>query len=178
MAITDSNVRFLIFFFPLIMIFAACMDLFTMRISNWISIVLAMGFLPIALLDGLPFWSLAPNSIALHYACGLLILLVTFVLFAFGKIGGGDAKLAASSAIWIGWEGLLDYLLVASLLGGVLGLFFLAARTVALPIFLLNQPWIARLHEPRGPLPFGVALGVGAIIVYPQTSMWLSAMGS
>ena len=166
-----------ILLFPVCMIFAACMDLFTMRISNRLTIAIAIGFLPVALMADLPLWTLTLESIALHYACGFLMLLIGFALFAFGKIGGGDAKLVAASAIWIGWGGLLNYIVVASFLGGLFALFLLAARKLPLPLLLLKQAWIARLHEPKSPVPFGVALGAGAVIVYPQTPIWLSAMG-
>ena len=156
---------------PLLMIFAACMDLFTLRISNNISIALVIGFFPLALICGLSL-----PAIGLHYGCGLFILFITFTLFALGKIGGGDAKLAAASAVWIGWDLLLDYLLIASLLGGALALFLLAARRAPLPLVLLREPWIARLHDPKGAVPFGIALGLGGVIVYPQTPLWLLAV--
>jgi len=162
-----------LYLFPALMLFAAWMDLFTMRISNGISIVLAVGFLPLALAFGL-----SPVVIGAHYICGFFILVITFALFALGKIGGGDAKLAAASAIWIGWDALLDYLIAASLLGGALALLILVVRQFSLPLALLRCDWIARLHEPKAGIPFGVALGVGAIIVYPQTALWLGAPGS
>ena len=162
-----------VYLFPMLMLFAACHDLFTMRISNRISIVLAIGFLPLALLGGM-----APSLIATHYACGAAVLAITFTLFALGKIGGGDAKLAASSVIWIGWEPLVDYLIVTSLLGGALAVFLLLARQVALPLILLKQDWIARLHEPRGGIPYGVALGLAGVLVYPDTAIWRAAFGA
>jgi prepilin peptidase CpaA len=161
------------FLFPILMLFAAWMDLFTMRIANWISIVLTLLFLPVGLASGLGF-----GLIGQHYLCGLLVLAPTFALFAFGKIGGGDAKLAASSAIWMGWGGLFDYLIVSSLLGGVLATVVLTARQVPLPLFLLRWSWVVRLHEPKTGIPFGVALGAGAIIVYPQTPIWMGAVGA
>ncbi len=159
--------------FPLLMIFSACMDLFTMRISNRISIALILGFLPLAVLSGLPLWSIAFDSILMHYACGLFILIFTFALFAWGKIGGGDAKLAAASAVWIGWGSIADYLLIACMLGGALALILLSLRAIMLPPVLMQQDWIVRLHQPKGGLPFGVALGLAGIMVYPQTAIWL-----
>lgn len=160
------------FLFPILMLFAAWMDLFTMRIANWISIVLTLAFLPMGFACGLRL-----GLIGQHYLCGLAVLAPTFAFFAFGKIGGGDAKLAASSAIWMGWAGLFDYLIVSSLLGGVLAVAILAARQVPLPLFLMRWTWVARLHEPKTGIPFGVALGAGAIIVYPQTAIWMAAVG-
>jgi len=161
-----------VFLFPILMLFAAWMDLFTMRIANWISIVLTLAFLPVGLACGLRL-----GLIGHHYLCGLAILAPTFVLFAFGKIGGGDAKLAASSAIWMGWSSLFDYIIVSSLLGGVLAVVVLAARQIPLPLFLLRWSWVVRLHEPKTGIPFGVALGAGAIIVYPYTAIWMAAVG-
>ena len=66
---------------------------------------------------------------------------------------------------------------MASLLGGALAVLILAARQIALPLFLLRWSWIARLHEPQTGIPFGVALGVGATIIYPETAIWLGALG-
>ena len=108
---------------------------------------------------------------------GLCLLLFTFALYAFGKIGGGDAKLAAASAVWMGWGPVIDYLLIASLLGGALALLILFGRTFALPLFMLKQPGIVNLHKPKGRIPYGVALGLAAVIVYPQTAIWIATQG-
>ena len=168
---------FPLFLFPFLVMIAACMDLFTMRIPNSLNIAIALCFLPAAWLANLPVGSLELSSVGLHYACGLLILIISFAAFAFGKIGGGDAKLLASSAVWIGWQNLLEYIIVASLIGGVLALCLLALRWVSLPDILLKQAWIRRLHDPDSQVPYGVALAAGAVIIYPQTAIWLSAMG-
>jgi prepilin peptidase CpaA len=37
---------------------------------------------------------------------------------------------------------------------------------------LAAQPWIARLHEPRAGIPYGVALAAGAIAVLPYTNIF------
>ena len=161
--------------FPPLMIFAACMDLFTMRISNKISIALVLCFLPLAALSGLPVWSIASDSISMHYACGLLVLMITFGLFALGKIGGGDAKLTAASTVWMGWGAIVDYLAIAALLGGALATLILLLRAFPLPLALLEKTWIARLHQRKGKIPYGVALGLAAIIVYPETAIWRAA---
>ena len=50
-----------------------------------------------------------------------------------GWIGGGDAKLAAATALWFGFDHLLDYLLYASLFGGALTLVLLQFRQWPLP---------------------------------------------
>ena len=61
-------------------------------------------------------------DIGMHVGAALAVLVVTFVFFARGWIGGGDAKLAAATALWLGFDQLLNYLIIASLLGGILTL--------------------------------------------------------
>ena len=68
-----------------------------------------------------------------HLGAGAVVLAVVFVFFARGWIGGGDAKLAAATALWFGFAHLLDYLLYASLFGGVLTLAIIYFRGVPLP---------------------------------------------
>ncbi len=99
--------------FPATMAFAASTDLLTMTISNRVSIILAVGFVLLAALQGMPL-----VDVGSHFAAALLVLAVGFVFFWRGWIGGGDAKLAAATALWLGWEHLYEYLLDASLLGG------------------------------------------------------------
>jgi prepilin peptidase CpaA len=155
--------------FPAAMAFAASTDLFTMKIPNRVPIVLAAGFLALAMLDELP-----AAAIGGHVAAGLAVLVVSFLFFTRGWIGGGDAKLAAATALWLGWAHLGDYLLVASLLGGVLTFAILEFRRRALPSALGAQPWLQRLHEPGGGVPYGIALAAAALIVYPSTA-WMMA---
>ena len=80
--------------------FAAAMDIFTMTIPNRISIVLVLAFFPLALLAGLGLW-----DVASHVAACMLMLAVGMALFIGGWFGGGDAKLMAAIALWVGFEG-------------------------------------------------------------------------
>jgi prepilin peptidase CpaA len=157
-------------FFPALMVFAAVSDLLTMTISNRVSIALAILFVVMALACDLPtaeiFW---------HLACGMVMLVVTFFLFARGWIGGGDAKLAAATAIWLGFDHLGDYALSASVLGGLLTLVIIGLRKWPLPSFLVARQWAARLHEPTTGIPYGIALASAGLILYPGTAIWLSA---
>jgi len=154
--------------FPAMMAFAASTDLFTMTISNRVSIVLVVGFFGLALLDGM-----AVAEIGNHVAAGAVVLAVSFGFFARGWIGGGDAKLAAATSLWFGWSHLGDYLLCASLLGGVLTFALIEFRRRTLPPALAGQVWLARLHEPNGGVPYGIALAAAALIVYPST-VWIT----
>jgi hypothetical protein len=88
----------------------------------------------------------------------LAILMIAFVMFNLGWIGGGDAKLAAATAAWLGWAAILDYGLAAALFGGILTLIILGARTAPLPAVFGRIDWLARLHNANAGVPYGIAL--------------------
>ena len=156
--------------FPALMAFAASSDLITMTISNRVSLALAGGFLVLALVTGM---SLA--DIGWHFAAGALVLVVAFVFFSSGWIGGGDAKLAAATALWLGFEQLLPYLLYASLLGGVLTFAMIQLRTMPLPAVFAGQAWAERLNRMDTGIPYGIALAVAALLIYPHTN-WMTSL--
>lgn len=156
--------------FPALMAFAAASDLFTMTISNRVSLALAAGFVVLALLGGM-----GPYDMLLHLAAGAALLVVAFGCFACGWIGGGDAKIASAAALWFGFGHLLNYLLYASLFGGVLTLLLLQFRQWPLPYMLAGHPWLARLHAKESGIPYGIALALGALMIYPDTS-WVKAI--
>ncbi len=156
--------------FPVAVIFAAAMDLFSMTIPNRISLALIAGFFCLA-----PFAGLNLQDIGMHVLAGLTMLAIMIGLFSLNYIGGGDAKLASAVALWFGFGDLLEYAFVATMLGGLLSIGFLAFRMVPLPYEWARAPWIERLHTPRGHIPYGIALAVGALITYNQ-SFWLRSV--
>ncbi len=158
--------------FPALMAYAAFSDLFTMTISNWISLALVAAFVLLAMVIGLP-----GSVILAHLACGFGVLIVAFVLFACGQIGGGDAKFAATTAVWLGFEHLAEYSLGASLLGGALTLAILQFRRWPLPQWALARDWIARLHNKEVGVPYGIALAVMGMVLYPDSLLFLKTMG-
>jgi len=160
----------LLMLFPALMAFAAASDLFTMTISNRVSLALAAGFLALAILSGMGL-----SDILLHLAAGATVLAVAFACFTMGWVGGGDAKVAASAALWFGFGHLLDYLLYASLFGGALTLLLLQFRQWPLPYLLAGQAWLLKLHAKETGIPYGIALAMGALVVYPETD-WITAV--
>jgi prepilin peptidase CpaA len=156
--------------FPALMAFAAASDLFTMTISNRVSLALAAGFLALALLGGM-----GPYDILSHAGAGAAVLAVAFVCFAMGWVGGGDAKVAAGAALWFGFGHLLNYLVYASLFGGALTLLLLQFRQWPLPYPFASQAWLAKLHAKDSGIPYGIALAIGALMVYPETE-WIKAV--
>jgi prepilin peptidase CpaA len=156
--------------FPALMSFAAASDLFTMTISNRVSLALAAGFLVLALLSGMGFY-----DILIHLAAGATVLVVAFGCFAMGWVGGGDAKVAAAAALWFGFAHLLNYLVYASLFGGALTLLLLQFRQWPLPYQLAGQAWLLKLHAKDSGIPYGIALAIGALMIYPETE-WIKAV--
>lgn len=155
---------FIIPIFPLLMALAASSDLLTMRISNRLVGIVAISFFPIALFAGADL-----SLIGMHLAAAALVLTITFGLFALGWIGGGDAKLTAAIGLWFGFDLLLPFLFYASLFGGVLTLALLVGRRQPLPALLVRADWAVRLHHPKTGVPYGIALALAAMIVYPQS---------
>lgn len=162
----------LLLLFPAAMAFAAAMDVLTMTIPNRISIVLIVGFFLLA-----PFAGLSWQVFFTHLAVGFAMLMIGVALFTGGLVGGGDAKLLAAGALWVGAEHLTVYLAGVALVGGLLSLAVLAYRHL-LPIDRWSLPeWAKNLHAKGGGIPYGVAIAGGALLVYPATP-WFIAFGS
>lgn len=166
--VTDT-IRLLLF--PALMAFAASSDLLTMTISNRLSLALTGGFVVLAIVTGMSL-----SEVGMHLAAGALVLTIAFGFFSQGWIGGGDAKLVAATALWFGFDHLMDYIIYASLFGGVLTLILIQFRKLPLPAPFARQPWIMRLHETGGGVPYGIALAAAALMVYPKTG-WMPAIG-
>lgn len=155
--------------FPAVMIFAAINDLTTLTIPNRLSLLLVGGFLVAAVLIGM-----APAQIGLHLATGLGVLMIGFCLFSFGYVGGGDAKLLAAASLWIGHAQLIEYIGLTGILGGVLALMFLLYRQIIPPPFVMKQEWAMRLHQKNTGIPYGIAITIAALWLFPST-VWFTA---
>jgi prepilin peptidase CpaA len=156
-----------IMLFPLLMAFAASADLLTMRISNGLVLMIAGAFLVLAVVTMMPL-----DQIAWHLISAASVLVVAFAFFAFGWIGGGDAKLAAAVTLWTGFGLMLPYLIYAALLGGALTMAIIAVRRFPLPGQLARIKWIDRLHDAKSGVPYGIALAAAGILVYSDTTIF------
>lgn len=154
-------------FFPLAMAFAASSDLLTMRISNKLVLLLVAGFMVVALLVEMPL-----QQFAMHLLCAFVVLVVAFTMFALRWIGGGDAKLAAATTLWLGFGLTLPYLAYTALLGGVLTLAILVLRRVPMPDVVDSMPWLKRLRDHKQGIPYGVAMAVAGLLTYSNTAIF------
>jgi prepilin peptidase CpaA len=156
--------------FAFAMTHAGLTDLTTNKIRNSLVLLLLLGYGVLAPLAGFTAYEIGWNI-----AVALGVLLFAFMLFAMGWIGGGDAKLAAVTALWFGANNTLGYLLCMALLGGVFALTIQLFRMLPLPERLVSKPWIVRLHASGAKMPYGVAMALAALVVFPSTS-WMTAI--
>jgi prepilin peptidase CpaA len=152
--------------FPMCMAMAACSDFLMMMIPNRLSIVLLVSFAAIAPLSGLPL-----HDIAMHFAASAAVFAACFGLFAFGKMGGGDAKILTASAVWFGFnQSLVNYLAYVSILGGMLSLITLALRANQNAILVYGVPVPATMMH-HNKVPYGIAIGAAAFLAFPSSPL-------
>ncbi|UYN99337.1 MAG: prepilin peptidase [Devosia sp.] len=154
-------------FFPLMLAIAAFSDLFTMKISNKLVLLLTVGFLVVSLVVEMPL-----QQFAMHVLCALVVLVVGFGLFALRWIGGGDAKLAAATTLWLGFGLTLPYVVYAALFGGVLTILFLVFRGLPMPVPAGRYAWFDRLRDRKSGIPYGVALALAGLMIYTNTGIY------
>lgn len=148
--------------FPLLLLFAALKDATSFTIPNTVPLLLTAAFPVAALACGLPL-----PAMAMHGAVGLAALLAGMALFAFRLVGGGDAKLMAAVALWLGWPALVVFIVATAFAGGVLSLGLLALRRAQFRHLVLAGPrWMVRLAEPGEGAPYGVAIAIGAAAAF------------
>jgi prepilin peptidase CpaA len=156
---------------PPLLVAAAFFDLASFRIPNALPAAMFLLFANFMLALALKGHAMSWTDTSLHVLAGAIALVAGMILFATGLVGGGDAKLFAAASLWLGWDAMYEYALIASLLGGVLTLGLIVFRRVPLPPILAAQPWLVRLAERDGGVPYGVALAVGALVVLPHADI-------
>jgi prepilin peptidase CpaA len=160
----------LLLVFPALVVIAALKDVTSFTIPNWISLALIAAFAPAALFSGA---SLA--QIGLCLAVGAGALAAGMGMFAAGWIGGGDAKLFAAAALWLGWPAALTFMIATGLAGGLLTFGILGLRSGWFePVLAGSPPWVRKLGAQGGDIPYGVAIAVGALTAFPQGALALA----
>lgn len=145
-----------------LLVYAACSDIATLTIPNWVSIALLALFPIAALASGVQL-----ADIGWHLGFGAGVLVIGFLLFQANIIGGGDAKLFAAAAIWTGSLAFLPFLFWTTISGGILALALVSARQI-LPQAETYPPFVNRLLRKQDGIPYGVAILGGGLMVIPQ----------
>lgn len=149
------------------MIIAGTGDALSMRIPNWLTLLIALIFFPMAILTGMP-WSL----VGLHALVGIGLLALGFLLFALGLFGGGDSKLLAAAGLWLGWTDLMPFLVMTAFAGGALALCVAVWSAINVSSEIKAGSIFRRLGSIKPNVPYGYAFAIGAILAFPQ-SWWM-----
>ena len=148
---------------------AAITDVLRLRIPNLIPLLLLAGFALLA----------AAGQVADplgHLAALLIVLALLLPVFAFGMLGGGDVKLLAAAALWLGLADLPLLLILVGIAGGVFAALWLPLRRLlarAVPAERLPDSL-----QHRAALPYGVPIGIATLMLHlapagaPLTSGW------
>ena len=153
---------------PLLLVVGACWDVATFKIPNAVSLALLTAFALYVLAAHMSL-----GVLGIHLLVGTIGLTIGFFLFALGYIGGGDAKFLASILLWIGGgPDAIDYALIAAIVGGALTIALVSLRSLPLPAMFMSYAWISRLHDSKSGVPYGLALGAGALLVLPYTEIF------
>lgn len=157
--------------FPFCMAFAAISDMLSMTIANRIPVFLVATFAIVAPLTGMDW-----QAFGMHFATAGMVLAVTFGLFAVGAMGGGDAKLLAATSLWFGFGiELVEYLVTASFLGGMLTVALLSLRKSTFAAFMSNNMFLRHLADAKVGIPYGIALGIGGLMAFPSSPLMVWA---
>ncbi|WP_308911472.1 A24 family peptidase [Pseudokordiimonas caeni] len=140
----------------ILLLVAAFGDIRERRIPNRLILVLALLFLPYAFLNWLSGVS-ALEAFLIPVAVAAAFFLVTLALFAAGAMGGGDVKLIAATALFVGSGQAFLFAFVMAMTGGLLAL------------VMVVRSWMRRSGvavDPRAAqVPYGVAIACAGLWV-------------
>ncbi len=157
--------------FPLIVAYAAVTDFISMTIANRIPIALVVAFCLLAPFSGMNWLEAGLAALA-----ALMLFSAGYVCFVMNWVAGGDVKFAAAVALWLGWNHLLEYLVIFSLYGGVLTVLALTLSRVLEPLPILRVGFLEQFSAHRK-IPYGIALAVAGLQIYPTTIWFNHAAG-
>jgi prepilin peptidase CpaA len=153
--------------FALLMAWAAIGDIRSFTITDKLNLTIVVLFLVLAVPMGL-----GSSAIFDHIKIGLIASVIAIAMFYIGIFGGGDAKMTGAIALWLGSAPIVPFIFYTALAGGGLGVTLIIARRLARKFGLPKSPkWARRILRKRSAVPYGVALGVGALLAAPQ-ALW------
>ncbi len=138
----------------LYIIFSLCAvmwsDITRFRIPNWLvgGMLLAYG--------------IACYLVPMPWISGLQVMGIVFVggyiLFVLNLMGGGDVKLLAACALWVGMAQVADYLALVALIGGAFAVLVWVARKVL--ALVLADKLLPRILKNGEPIAYGVPISL------------------
>ena len=158
--------------FPAALLVAAANDLYEFKIPNWISILLIITYPAAGLVLGA-----SPQLMLEGIVIGGGALVIGFGLYAGRVFGGGDAKLVAAAAPWLGAGALGPFILNTAIAGLGLAIVMIMFRKMPILPIYAHAPWLISLHERKNDIPYGVAIASGGLLSFSQTPFFQLAFG-
>jgi prepilin peptidase CpaA len=145
-------------------LYAAIADLTTFTIPNWVSGILVLGFCAYALVR----WSDIP--LTMHLVLGLTTFVICVAFWRLGWLGGGDVKFLGATALWMGPQNIVPFILVLAIAGSAFAFLLmwvrkwnLSIQASQLPSALKNLVAKAEGHA----CPYGFPAAIAAIAMVP-----------
>jgi prepilin peptidase CpaA len=141
----------------LTMIVAALSDFKKLIISNRLCLFLAALF-PLFVLT-------APHDIAWtqHLMIAGIVLVIGIGMFAMNLLGGGDVKMLAAAALWVGPKMIATLLLFTTFAGGILAFGFACVAFWRARKAYKENTSDEVLSWYKSPVPYGVAIACGGV---------------
>lgn len=152
--------------------YAALRDVRERIVPNRLCALLLVLGVPRHLLSAEGHWDWIAAGSTL--AVAMLILGVGFVLWRLGGLGGGDVKLLAAAAFFVGPAGVVPLIVGTALAGGVLALACLSSPLLPPVAVLLSRQAFPMAGTASRSLPYGVAIAAGmALAVVPTLPLMI-----
>lgn len=159
---------------PVLLTIAATSDVMSFRIPNWLTILTAALFFPVAWVSGM-----APHEFGMHLLAGVGLFVLGFILFQSGTFGGGDAKLMAAAGLWFGTAKLIPFLFFTTLAGGVLALAVSLWSVIMIQWEVqvdktILESFGQKFRKLNLDLPYAVAFAVGGIMALKDSAWFIT----
>lgn len=164
-----------VFLLPALLIVAAASDVMSFRIPNWLTVLTAVLFFPMALATGMPW-----HEFGMHVLAGIILFIVGFAFFQVGIFGGGDAKLMAAAGLWFGTAKVLPFLFLTAIAGGALALVVGLWSAFMLHWEIHGDKGVLaslgqHLRQMKPNVPYGFAFALGGILAFKDT-WWMNGL--
>ncbi len=158
---------FFVFFALGVGFLSAVSDISGMKIPNIMSVIVVVSFAGAYAVGA--FAGISENifsDIWKHVLSGIIMFVVTYILFSFNVMGGGDSKLATAYSFWFGLSGLPAFLFYMTFIGGVVAIISILIAKFKPFKMAKKGSWVARSQVGESVVPYGIAIFLGAVISF------------
>tara|TARA_B100001179_G_scaffold231528_1_gene221649 strand:+ start:892 stop:1437 length:546 start_codon:yes stop_codon:yes gene_type:complete len=145
---------------------AAISDIRYLKIPNTVSVLGIAGFALSYIAVVLSGQDSVFSNLYGHLISAGMVFVITLILYVFKLFGAGDAKMASAYALWFSLYNLPGYLVIMTLVGGLLGVVSLVLRKASVGKLEDKSAWVAGIRRGDSAVPYGVAIAASAIITF------------